>query len=131
MRIINLLSGIHIELKRLNENLERYPSLNENATIVAEINAKAARLRNNPLIGMTPAEVERFKGWISGRLEARNLTPENLTYSNYNRKIIEKFLQERTQSVNQTVRDIIAKGLGYQDFAGLYEHYKKREGGVA
>jgi hypothetical protein len=48
MRIINLLNGILAELKRLNENLERYPSLNENAAIVAEFNAKAARLRNNP-----------------------------------------------------------------------------------
>jgi hypothetical protein len=83
MRIINLLNGILAELKRLNENLEHYPSLGENAAIVAEFNTKAARLRNNPLLGMTDLERLRFKEWIAVRLEARSLTPENLVPEGY------------------------------------------------
>jgi hypothetical protein len=132
MKIISLLSGIHTELKRLNENLERYPSLGENAAIVAEINAKAARLRNNPLLGMSPAEMEHFKDWIADRLKTRNLTPMNLAPDGYRREDIESFIEKSdTRRSTSHVRDIIAKGLGYQDFLGLYEDYKRREGGAA
>jgi hypothetical protein len=131
MRIINLLSGILTELKRLNENLEHYPSLGENAAIVAEFNVKAARLRNNPLLGMTKTERERLKNWIAGQFEARNLTPEYLEDKGYHRESIKKFLQDYRKSVSMEVRDTIAKGLGYQDFIGLYEDYKKQAGGAA
>jgi hypothetical protein len=131
VRIINLLNGILSELKRLNENLERYPSLGENAAIVAEFNAKAARLRNNPLIGMTQVEIEHFKGWIAGQLEARNLTPEHLAANGYRRDGIKKFVQDDTRSASIEVRDTLAKGLGYQDFISLYEDYKAQGGGAA
>jgi hypothetical protein len=125
MKIIDLLIGIHAELKRLNENLEHYPSLNENAAIVADFNAKATRLRNNPLIGMTNTERELFKAWITSRLEARNLTPEKLAPDTYRRESIKNFIKDRSRCAGIEVRDTIAKGLGYQDFVSLYEDYKK------
>jgi hypothetical protein len=131
MRIINLLNGILAELKRLNENLERYPSLSENTAIVTEFNVKAARLRNNPLLGMTKTERERLKNWIASQFEARNLIPEYLEDEGYHRESIKKFFQDYRKSAGIEVRDIIAKGLGYQDFIGLYEDYKTQEGGAA
>jgi hypothetical protein len=131
MKILSLLSGIYGELRRLNENLERYPSLGENAAIVEEFNAKAARLRNNPLVGMTNTERIRFKDWITDQLKARNLTPEKLVTEGYHYGDIKRFIQDYRKSAGIQARDTIAKGLGYQDFISLYEDYKKQEGGAA
>ncbi|MDR1252862.1 MAG: hypothetical protein LBK62_11980 [Treponema sp.] len=131
MRIINLLNGILAELQRLNKNLERYPSLGENAALVVEFNAKAARLRNNPLLGMTEIERLRFKDWIAGRFVARKLAPENLAHDVYHRNSIKEFVQDDKRCASIEVRDAIAKGLGYRDFIGLYEDYKTQEGGAA
>jgi hypothetical protein len=132
MKILNLLSGIYGELRRLNENLERYPSLGENAAVVAEFNAKAARLRNNPLIGMTNMERERFKGWIAGQSKTWGLTPEDLTSNRLRREGIKAFLQDYTRCASIVeVRDALANILGYQDFISLYEDYKTQAGGAA
>jgi hypothetical protein len=131
MKILKLLEGILAELKRLNENLEHSPSLGENAVIVAEFTAKAARLRNNPLLGMTDIEKRRLKTWIEIRLEGRRLTPKNLASNDARRKRIENFLHSDSPCASTEIRDALAKGLGYQDFVSLYEDYKAQEGGAA
>jgi hypothetical protein len=78
---------------------------------------------------MTQVEIELFKGWIAGQLKTRNLTPEHFAPDGYRRDGIKKFVQDETRCASIEVRDTLAKGLGYQDFIGLYEDYKTQEGG--
>jgi hypothetical protein len=94
---------------------------------------------DNPVIGMAPAERCRFNDWVAGRLETQNLIPEKLAPESYLRNSVENFYKKgKLQRGTKCRWDIIAKGLGHQNFFGLYEDYKKleaasrgREGGAA
>jgi hypothetical protein len=119
MKIFELLGGLHTELKRLNDNLERLTAFNE----------KKQREQNNPLSEMTDTEIFGFKQWINSQFAAKGISVETMSLGHgYIKGAVEDFLTSK-RACTKSAREAIAAALGYANLSDLAEAWRK--GGAA
>jgi lambda repressor-like predicted transcriptional regulator len=145
VKIIALLTGIHAELRKLNENLESLAVFNESPLAISKgislfkqiaeageayENEKLRLARLNPLKEMTVAEVLKLKSWIRSQLEKKNVSIRSVAGESYSSHAVTRFLDSDTKHSTAIARDMVAAALGYDTFCDLVEAYRQ-EGGVA
>jgi hypothetical protein len=122
MRILELLGGLYAELKRLNDNLEKFPMITD-----YNLNEKQKKARENPLKEMTVPEILRLKHWVKSSLNEKGIEM-TVFGGRFTRKAVEGFLEYDGRSSTVIGRDALAAMLGYNNFFDLVEDWRKREG---
>jgi hypothetical protein len=123
MRILELLGGLYAELKRLNDNLEKFPMITDYS-----LNEKQKKARENPLKEMTVPEILRLKHWIKSSLNEKGIEMTVFDSNRFTQKAVEGFLEYAGKSSTVIGRAAIAAALGYNNFFDLVEDWRKREG---